>query len=308
MDSLYGKKMNRLPITAVLIVLLLAALACAQNNIEHLKLIKALPIEYEEQVEPSGLTKLNGTLFTISDDHDIIFKIHLKEDRAVLEPYIELDLPKTKKVRKYDFEGITVDEDGDFYLASETTFRILKVGANGKDFSWITPSLKSFGRQKGLFKNNKANFEGITYIGKNTFILCAERESRGFIQVNIEKIPDEVQVIVNESSAHDWPETQDFDYTGLHYTDHSLYVLERGAGTICEITLQQDRVIEKSVWSYAKIENSKELQYKSMKYGRGEGLFIDENIIYVILDNNGDPRKYDSSDKRPLLLIMERPK
>ncbi len=286
----------------------LASIACSQNNVKHLKLKQALPIDWIEPVEPSGLAKFNDVLFTISDDHDIIFKINFEEDRVVLEPHIVLGLPKPTNVKKYDFEGITVDYQGNFYLVSESTFRILKVSPDGQEMDWITPSLEYFGREKGLFKYSNANFEGLTFIDDHQFILCAEREPRGFIQVNTEKIPDEIYVTVNNKSSRQWPKKRPVDYTGLHFTGNSLFVLERGASTICEIVVERDTVLEKSVWSYAKIETSKALKYKKMKYGRGEGLYIDENNVYVILDNNGDKRKYDSSDRRPLLLIMERPR
>ncbi len=126
--------------------------------------------------------------------------------------------------------------------------------------------------------------------------------------MNTLKIPEEIYAIVNNRSSRKWPKNRPVDYTGLHFTGNSLFVLERGASTICEIVVEWDTVLEKSVWSYAKIETSKALKYKKMKYGRGEGLYIDENYVYVVLDNNGDKRKYDSSDRRPLLLIMERPK
>ena len=54
--------------------------------------------------------------------------------------------------------------------------------------------------------------------------------------------------------------------------------------------------------------SSEELQYADMTYGRGEGLCMDAERVFVVLDHNGRPRYLDSNDSRPLLLIMERPR
>jgi hypothetical protein len=45
-----------------------------------------------------------------------------------------------------------------------------------------------------------------------------------------------------------------------------------------------------------------------MKYGRAEGLAVDKDHFYVILDNNNDPKINDPNNRLPLLFIFERPK
>ncbi len=98
---------------------------------------------------------MNGDLYTVSDKHDYtIFRIEIKEEVAILKPHIQIIMPETLKVNlPLDFEGITNDDAGNFFIISETLFRILRISSNGKDVSWISPDLKPFGKQKKLFQD-----------------------------------------------------------------------------------------------------------------------------------------------------------
>ncbi len=302
------------PVLQIVILSLLFGLSCAKSEpetptITKLKLIKALPLEGLENAEPSGLTMVDDVLYTISDDHDdTIFKITILEDKAILEPHIRFKIAIPDGEKTLDLEGITRDDEGNFYLVSESTFRILKVSADGKEVSWATPSLQLFGRAEGLFQRVNANLEGITFIGGNKFVLCAERQPRGILEIDLQRIPEQVRIIVNNESIIKPPRGRAPDYSGLYFEDDALYVLERGAHAICQIDLIEGKVVERTVWSYADIENREDLVYSDKKYGHGEGLYMDDENIYVILDNGGDHREIDPNDRRPLLLIMERPK
>ena len=55
--------------------------------------------------------------------------------------------------------------------------------------AWITPSLKPAGREKGLFQVPNANLEGIVCTGPGRFVLCAERQPRGFVEVDCAATP-----------------------------------------------------------------------------------------------------------------------
>lgn len=93
------------------------------------------------------------------------------------EIIFKADMPED--VEYLDFEGITHDEDGNFYLISESTFRILKVSFDGKQTSWLTPSLQPYGESVELFTDKSAYLEGIAWIANGQFIVCAERKPRG---------------------------------------------------------------------------------------------------------------------------------
>ena len=102
------------------VLLCIPSAATAQENPVLLEAISVLPVEGPESNQPSGLFVHNDTLYTVSDKHDdTIFRIELREDAAVFVPHIRFEAPKPFGVFRLDLEGITRDDDGTFYLASE---------------------------------------------------------------------------------------------------------------------------------------------------------------------------------------------
>lgn len=273
----------------------------------ELEIDRAMPIDVPYNVEPSGLVMRDDTLFTISDDHDnSIFYVDLSDDRAVLREYYHFESPKEKNA-PLDLEGITVDEDGIFYLVSERMCRILKVDTKTRKTEWVTPDLRKWAKG-GMLSLKNGSFEGITYAGRHRFYLAAERESRGIMRVDLKHKHDpDVKAWVHDFSIMQVPNHRSVDYAGLHFVNGKLFALERSAHAITEIRHDKDEINEMVCWSYSATENAPQWRYRDMEFGHAEGLYIDESKIYVILDNNGDPRNNDSQDRRPLLFIFHRP-
>ena len=89
--------------------------------------------------------------------------------------------------------------------------------------------------------------------------------------------------------------------------NNRLYVLERNAYLICHLVRKDERFEEGEGWSYKHVVTRPDYKYVDMRYGKAEGLCMDKNFVYVILDNNGRSRYGKPKDKRPLLLILFRP-
>lgn len=292
-----------------LFFLLLLIIKCQSGSSEiiPLKLVKALPVEYSESVEPSGLTFYNGDFYTLSDDHDsIIFKLEMLEDKVVLHPHIIFEAPSLKGVDKFDFEGITCDTDGNFYLSSENAFRILKVSHDGQKVTWLFDSLKQLGEEKGLFQVPNASLEGIALINPDQFVLCAERQPRAIIKANLKGSP-QIQIYYPKKTKLDLLVAHFPDFTGLFIENKNIYVLERAECVISRVNFEGDSVALSRRWTYKSIETSDEYRYADTVFTSGEGLWMDSNYIYVILDNNRNSRFSNPEDRRPLLLIMNRP-
>ncbi len=284
-------------------------LALAEDKLFNLKLHKSFPVEGPENIQPSGLTIWNEQLYTVSDKHDtVIFRIIFNENNAVLQPYLTFNPPDPHNRGWFDFEGITMDDKGNFYLISETRFKILQVRADGSVVYWITPSIRPFGENEGLFQVHNAYGEGITFISPNKFIICAERQPRGMIEINLQSSPASIMAHRCEESKFGFPPGVSTDFAGLFYFKDALYVLQRNAYLISQLTVDERGCSEGPGWSYHHIVTRDEFRYTDMQYGHAEGLAIDENYFYIILDNNGDPRKTDSEDRRPLLFLLEPPK
>ncbi len=299
----------RLLFIVLLIVFMAWSYANPGETVTPLKAVKVLPVEGLENNQPSGLTIFNNTLFVISDKHDdTIFRIQLMEDKAVMVPHLQFKLAEPVTDKGLDFEGITCDEEGNFYIVSETAFRILKVSADGQKISWLTPSLRSGGEEVGLFQTKGAYLEGITLVDKGQFVVCAERQPRGIIEVDTNTAPVKVRAFKYDNTRAKLQKDRHPDFAGLFWGSGILYALERSAYVLCKLVESSNGFKEKDFWSYESIVTSEEFQYENMRFGRAEGLCMDKNHVYVILDNNGDARRLDPSDHRPLLLIMERPR
>lgn len=280
----------------------------SEDCITPLKLIHALPVEGPENNQPSGLTLFRDTLFAVSDKHDdTIFRVALTDSIAVFVPHVTFEIPESVPGKRLDFEGITCDAEGNFYLVSETAFRILRLSADGVEVSWITPSLRAVGEQEGLFQARGAYLEGIALLGPDTLLVCAERQPRGLIEVDRSVEPFGVRVFNYDDTSLNLPDGRSTDFSDLFREDGDLYVLQRNSDAVCKLVYGGPILEEKEVWSFAHIVNREDLRYSNMKYGLAEGLCMDAERVYLILDNNGDCRASDPDDRRPLLLIMERP-
>lgn len=278
-----------------------------------LRLIRALPVEGPENNQPSGLTLSGDTLFTVSDKHDgTIFRLELEDDRAVQVPHLTFHAePPDAGLKKLDFEGLASDEDGGFYLASETAFRVLRCRADGErkaTWMWMTPDLRPHGEAVGLFQTSNANLEGIALLPAGELLVCAERQPRGLIEVDFEARPATVRAFNYNDTKLELPGGRNADFTGLHADESGLYAVVRNAEAICRIEYGESGLVEGEVWSYRHIVNDPALRYVDRRFGQAEGLCMDEERVYLIIDNNGDPREADPEDRRPLLLIMERPR
>ena len=297
------------PFIIVLLAMVLSSTAAfSEDKITPLKLIQALPVEGPKNNQPSGLTLLGDTLFAVSDKHDdTIFRVALTDTNAVFIPHLRFELSEPVPAKRLDFEGIACDAEGNFYLVSETAFRILRVSPDGADVSWITPSLRPVGEQEGLFRTRGAYLEGIALLSPGHFLVCAERQPRGLIEVDTSVEPYAVRAFNYDDTSVNLPAGRNSDFSDLFRENDDIYVLQRNAEVISNLIYGGPILEEKDVWSFGRIVHREDLRYSNMKYGLAEGLCMDAERIYLILDNNGDCRASDPDDRRPLLLIMERP-
>ena len=275
--------------------------ARAQSDTVFLEEIAVLPVEGPDFNQPSGLFMHNDTLFTVSDKHDdTIFRIELKPDRAVFVPHVRFEASSSFGVFRLDFEGITRDDAGNYYLVSEGAFAILKVGPDGKNVSWITTSLRDVGASAGLFQARGGYLEGITLMGRDRFLVIAERQPCGLIEVDM-AAKQRIVEIANHGSTN--------SYTGLHREEENVYILQRSTATIRKTIRYLDVDSPSTLWSLVHIVNDPEYLYQHEQFGAktAEGLAMDRDRVYVILDNNNDARRMYPSDRRPLLLVMKRP-
>jgi len=283
-------------------------------------LIVSFPIEgdFGAPVEPSGLTFYDGFLYTVSDEHDdIAFKLMMTVDEHGGEADLKLMgiplqyAPGTKK-EGMDFEGVASDGWGGFYILSEEYARVFHMTLQDPTLRPVTPSLLENGKELGLFREGSAGFEGMAVDGEK-MVLCAERQPRAIVEFPLADAADphlRVQEDVQTHSA--FPQGADEDFAGLFRENGALYVLERNAYAVCRLREADGRYVADAALSYGKAIDENGLRYQRKEremidFGRGEGLALDAERVYVVLDNNGRPLKSDPNDARARLLILRRP-
>lgn len=290
------------------IVLLFFCFACG-NNSSHEQYqeideshgdYKVYPINHNQgRCDLSGLVEYNGALYTINDKNDhTIFRIDRGAVEADLVPAIEFDAPGLSF--KLDFEGITCDEQGNFYLISESEFRILKVTQEGGS-EWVTPSFEDIGKENGFFTKRNANFEGIARIGNGEFVMAVERQPRG-VFVWRDSV---LSTFKMDSSIFELPNHRPPDYTGMYFFEGNIYALNRNACSVSLLTELEFGFVEDPYSNFSMIE-SRAYVYEDNKYGTAEGLALNKTHVFVIVDNNDDARLSNPDDKRPLLFVKRR--
>lgn len=287
---------------------MLLCLWSAPSEALELELLAALPINGLENAQPSGLTMAAGVLFAVSDKHDhAICRIDIADDAARLEPFITFNAPWSGKwSSRLDFEGLTY-EDGSFYLVSESCLRVLHVNENGGGLRWVTPDVQDAAEAAGLLGVKNARLEGIALLAPDHFLLAVEREPRGFIEVWREDDKAHIGAWATDETILDLPEHRAVDFTDLHIDAGGLYALARNADAVTPITWSAGEFEELDVWSFRQTVADPRYAYENQTYGKAEGLAMDDERVYIVLDNNQQARLADENDRRPQLLIFTRP-
>ncbi len=284
----------------------------------ELVLERALPIDVRDDFQPSGLALREGALLTVSDKHDAaVYEIVLGSTTAAVRPFVAFTAPALEP-GPLDFEGIAIDAQGALLLASESHFRVLRVTIDGGgpkaapsnskgSSAWITPSLEALGHDAGLFQKWNANLEGIARLADGRWLLAAERDPRGLIELGPDGDTTHAAAWSLPTSIYPMPPGRAPDFSDLTVSDGNVYALERNSHLIVRLERHERGWQEREAWSYLRTETDPRFAYQNAVYGVGEGLSIDRNHVFVVTDNNRLARAQDPSDRRPVLFMFARP-
>src|SRR5581483_5240016 len=128
------------------------------------------------------------------------------------------------------------------------------------------------GRRAGLFATPGAGIEGVALLGER-LIVAAERQPRGLMVARSADGP--ARALRLDETRLRLPPARVPDFADLCAEGGRLFALARNA--------------EGPAWSFA--ETSAAYPYHDRRYGLGEGLALDRDHVYVVLDNNGDARE-----------------
>jgi hypothetical protein len=257
--------------------------------------------------DASGLLLLSsGEMLTMRNNHDsLLYRIDYLAggQEADLVPFNDcfatdkLDALAGDK-HSFDCEGIALDEQGRFYMCEERRRWILRCDPRtGK-----TERLPiDWSRVKDYFSavDSNASFEGIA-IGKGKLYVANERSSAIIIVVDLASLRVKDHFVVQPTKA---------SFFGLHYSDlcwfeDKLWVLCRQHRVVLQVDPDTHRVLAE--YDFGNLEES--LGYRTgLPVGIMEGLVVTKDSIWLVTDNNGDPRGRTGNDTRPTLVRCVRP-
>lgn len=276
----------------------------AGEEVPELQLAQAWSVEYPERLDLSGLTLVEGVLFAVSDKVDeAIFRLEL--DRAVARAVRAVDFTVPEPlpaIGRLDWEAITITPDGDFLLASEWGFAAAAVPRSGGAARWVTPNIRSAGVAVGLFAVPNGYVEGLAVLGPGHFLFVGERQPRGFVEVRTRAGTTSVVAQVDNESRFPLRAGRELDWTDLFVWRDRVFALARNQALVVElIRLPSGQWREDRAWSYNATESDDSYRYADMTFGMGEGLAMSDEMVYVLLDNNGVSRAGTEADQRPWL-------
>jgi uncharacterized protein YjiK len=286
-------------------MLLLGTLGCARVPTPSpsppaagtLTLERAIPLTGPGDFQPSGLTVREGRLFTVSDKtSDAIFEIDLATGRAVRA--IAIRFPGGTPA-DLDLEGLALDRHGDFLVVSEAHSRVFSVRPSG-EARWWPIDLLSPARAAGLLATRGAGFEGVALLG-DRLVVAAEREPRGLVVVG----PRGPRAWPMQASVVPLAPGRPPDFADLAVDGGHLLALVRNADALVVLRPAGERFEEAGWWSFAAAVAA--YPYQDRRFGMAEGLALDADHVYVVLDNNAIARQGAPEDRRALLFVFARP-
>jgi phytase-like protein len=303
---------------------------CAGTTPPELVLEQVLPIAITDDFQPSGLALYQNRLLTVSDRHDdAIYEIVRVDGAAAsagvatLRPFLRLR-PPAHGPRPTDLEGIALDSDPNpnpdagqaavpMLLASEGRSRVLRVEPGGAT-AWITPALEEIARPLGMLRLDNAGLEGIVRLPNGRILLAAERDLRGLIELPTAGLPDDharapvdVQAWAMPNSICTPPPGRGNDFADLAVWNGQVFALERNSHVVMRIERTATEWVERGGWSYARTENDPRFAYADRSFGVAEGLALDDQHIFIVMDNNHDHLAADERDRRPRLFVFQHP-
>jgi len=269
--------------------------------------ITSLNLPKGQQFDASGLYLLeNGDLLTLRNGFDsILYRIDILPGgrEAGLIPFNDcFQKDRLRSIagdqRTIDCEGIARDEQGRFYICEERRRWIFRCDPR----TGLTERLPiDWAPVKDYFSpvEPNASFEGVA-IGREKLYIANERSSPLIIEVDLNSLKVKGRFVVQPAKS---------SFFGLHYSDlcwfeDQLWVLCRQHRVVLKVDPRTHQVMGE--FDFGDIEES--LGYRTgLPVGIMEGLAVSKDYIWIVTDNNGDPRGRTGNDIRPTLVRSKRP-
>ena len=248
----------------------------------------------------SGIERADdGELLVVRDSELAVYAVRFQANRpsAALVRHARYAAPLEKLdlgVKRFDMEGLAIDEKGILYACDEYARRVLRFTTKGVINSL---PLDLAGASEFFSKTDRnASFEGIA-IGGDRLYLANERGQGRILELDLRsgKLLNSFNLRTGLTA---WPDTH---YSGLDWDKGRLFALLREERAVIEVDPEARRI--KRILRYHDVEYHPEHRYQTRVPFAGvmEGLLVEDDVVWLLSDNNGLGRFADKSDSRPTL-------
>lgn len=263
------------------------------------------------RLDASGLARLpGGDFLTVNDQFPAVYRLQFPPaggtNAVDLEPLPGLFTPEQlARVSgggrlRLDCEGLAVDARGRLYIAEESRRLVLRWDPETSrlerlEIDWSP--VRSYFDPTEL----NASFEGVA-VGRDRLYVANERQEGRILVVNLATL----RVVDDFAVAPEGSSPKDARYSDLCWEGDSLWVLLRDARKVLKVDPDRKRVLAE--FDYAAMETASATAY-GMIYAPGfmEGLMVDGEHLWLLVDNNGFRRRARAGDTRPTLFRCRRP-
>ncbi len=254
----------------------------------------------EGRFDASGIERSpEGDLLVVRDAELAIYGIRFSPDSDVARLYrhpgyrLPDPLPDLGS-RRFDVEGLAFDGEGTLYISDEYERRVLRIPSAGR-IETLDLDL-SQARRHFSPRDRNASLEGIAMGGGRLFL--ANERSKGRLFEFDPATGKMLHSFLCKPRENLWPDPH---YSGLDWHDGKLYVLMRDAWLVVEMDPDKRTILR--VLRYQDVERSEGNRYRASfpLAGSMEGILVEGDIVWLLTDNNGQPRLAAPEDTRPTL-------
>ncbi|MBI9040045.1 SdiA-regulated domain-containing protein [Lutibacter sp.] len=166
--------MNYIRVILIVFISFFSSCIFNGNSSAELKIVNSYKLNIKE---PSGITYFNNYLFIVSDFNGVVYKVDLK-GKIVDEI----------KIKTKDLEGITVNDNGDFFVVSESKRALFQINSNGE--------IIKKNKVKGNQKHNNSGLEGLCFsLDNDSFYAVNEKSPKQLLNISKKgKILSEINI------------------------------------------------------------------------------------------------------------------
>ena len=252
--------------------------------------------------DASALLRLqDGSLLTVNDKQAGVYRIEGLDDgpegRLVLVPGVftktALDAASRRVASAYDLEGLAVDNQGRWYVCDEISRNLFRFDHKTGRTEMLATDWSPV--RKWLSEDGNASWEGLA-IGGGSLFLANERSVGRIVVVSM----SDWKVVRSFSVSPPDRPARDVHYSDLCWNADRLWVLCRESQCILRVEPGAGRV--EAAFGYGSIERDPKHGYLNpLPVGFVEGLAIEAETAWLLVDNNGIGRISDPKDTRPTL-------